>query len=83
MDYELELETAVKEVKRQKAKKVCIQLPDGLKPRAKEIANKLKEETAAEIFIYLGTCFGACDIPTNLKDVGIDLLIQFGHSEFG
>lgn len=77
--YELELEKAVKEIRKQKARKVCIQLPDGLKPRATEIASYLEEETKAEIIIWAGSCFGSCDIP----NVEADLLIQWGHSKWG
>ncbi len=77
--YNLELEKAIKEIKKQKANSVCIQLPDGLKPKAKEIADKIKEKTSAKVTIWAGSCFGACDTP-NLKD--IDLLIQWGHSEW-
>jgi len=77
--YNLELEKAIKEIKKQKAKTVCIQLPDGLKPKAKEIADKIQAQTNAKVVIWAGSCFGACDTP-NLKD--IDLLIQWGHSEW-
>lgn len=77
--YKLELEKAVKEIKSNKAKKVCLQLPDGLKPKAKEITDYLREKTNAEIFIWAGTCFGACDIPP-IKN--FDLLIQWGHSKW-
>lgn len=76
--YNLELERAIKEIKKNKAKSVCIQLPDGLKPKAKEIADRIEKETNAKVLIWLNSCFGACDIP-NLKN--IDLLIQWGHSE--
>ena len=79
MEYDLELEKAVKEIKKLKAKKVLIQLPDGLKPEATKIVNYLKEKTKADIFIWLGSCYGACDIP-NTKD--FDLLIQWGHSKW-
>ena len=79
MAYNLELNTAIKEIKKQKAKTVLIQLPDGLKPRAKEIADELEKQTKAKIVIWLGTCYGAFDYP-NLKN--IDLLIQWGHNEF-
>jgi 2-(3-amino-3-carboxypropyl)histidine synthase len=78
MDYDMELSKAVKEIKKTKAKKVLIQLPEGLKPQALEIADKL-EETGANIHIWSGTCFGGCDVP-NVK--GYDLLIQWGHSVF-
>ena len=78
MNYNLELGKAVSEIKSSKAKTVCIQLPDGLKPRAKDIADYLEKNTNAEILIYAGSCFGACDVPK----LDVDLLIQWGHSEF-
>jgi len=79
MEVDLELEKVVKEIKSNKAKSVLIQLPDGLKPRAKEIQEKIQQETDATVFIWAGSCFGACDIPSVN---GIDMLIQFGHSEW-
>ncbi len=79
MEYDLELERAIAEIAKINAKTVCIQLPDGLKPMATEIAKKLEEETNAKILIWADTCFGACDIP-DLKNV--DLLIQWGHSKW-
>lgn len=78
-NYNLELEKAVSEIKKQKAKTVLIQLPDGLKRESKKIKQHLEKNTNAEILIWLGSCFGACDIP-EVKD--IDLLLQWGHSEF-
>ena len=75
--YSLELSKAIKEIKDSKAKTVLIQLPDGLKPKAKEITDKIKSETNAEVLIWAGSCFGSCDIPK----VDVDLLIQWGHSK--
>ncbi len=80
MNYNLELEKVAKEIKKNKAKTVCVQLPDGLKPEATNIVNKLKEKTGAEIIIWAGDCYGACDTPLGLKEMKVDLLIQFGHS---
>ncbi len=77
--YNLELEKAIRTIRQQKAKSVCIQLPEGLKPRAKEIADSIEEQTKAKVLIWMGSCFGACDTPP-LED--IDLLIQWGHSRF-
>jgi len=87
--YELQLEEAVEKIKNlkicsskqnknHKKPRVLLQFPDGLKNYSIEIANYLKEKTCgkAEILIWLGSCFGACDIPG--KDA--DLLIQFGHA---
>ena len=80
--YNLELEKAVQLIKDNQAKLVCIQLPDGLKPRANEVVEKLSKETNARILIWLGSCFGACDLPLGLKNLGIDLLLTWGHNKF-
>ncbi|MEK6864022.1 MAG: diphthamide synthesis protein [Nanoarchaeota archaeon] len=77
MEYDLELERVAKEIRKKNAKTVCIQLPDGLKPKATEIADYLQKNTKAKILIWAGSCFGACDIP----NVDADLLIQWGHSK--
>jgi diphthamide biosynthesis enzyme Dph1/Dph2-like protein len=82
MDYDLELENAAKLITKKKAKLVCIQLPDGLRPKAKDIQDYLEDKTKAEIIIWAGSCFGACDIPSGLDKLKVDLLIQWGHSEW-
>ena len=78
MEYDLELNKVTKEIKKNKAKTVCIQLPDGLKPKAKEIQDHLESNTKANVLIWLGSCYGACDTP-NIK---ADMLIQWGHSKW-
>ena len=82
MNYDLELEKAVKDIKKADAKLVCIQLPDGLKPYADEIQKQIESKTRAKAVIWLGSCFGACDIPENLEKLGVDMLIQWGHEEW-
>jgi 2-(3-amino-3-carboxypropyl)histidine synthase len=79
IEYNLELDRVAKKIKSQKAKTVLIQLPDGLKPKAIEIADELFEKTNAEILIWKGTCFGACDLP-DVEKKDCDLIVQFGHS---
>ncbi|MGV8150634.1 MAG: hypothetical protein ACP5NV_02800 [Candidatus Woesearchaeota archaeon] len=83
-DYDLELEKTVHEIKKRNAKKVLIQLGEGLKPRAIEIQDYILHvmgRDAPEISFWLNSCYGKCDIPVflNNKDNDIDLLIQFGH----
>ena len=80
--YKLELEKAIEKIKESNAKMVCVQLPDGLKPLAKEIKDKLQQETTAEILIWGGSCYGACDLPMELEKIGVELLIFFGHSDW-
>jgi 2-(3-amino-3-carboxypropyl)histidine synthase len=79
--YDLELKRLVTLIRKNKAKLVVIQLPDGLKPRAKEIQEAIKETTDAKILFWGDSCFGACDIP-DLRSIKPDLFVQFGHSKF-
>jgi len=81
-NYDLELERAVREIKDNNAKLVCLQLPDGLKPKAAEIQSYLEEKTNANIVIWLGSCWGGCDVPLSVNKLGVDLLIQWGHSVY-
>jgi len=81
-NYDLELEKAVEEIKKKNAKLVCIQLPDGLKPKAKEIQEYIEENTDASVVIWLGSCWGGCDVPLSVEKLGVDLLIQWGHSHY-
>jgi diphthamide biosynthesis enzyme Dph1/Dph2-like protein len=79
--YTLELDRVVKEIKKGTVNRVLIQLPDGLKPKANEIVERIEKETDAEVYIWLSSCFGGCDIP--LGDLlNVDLVVQFGHSVF-
>jgi 2-(3-amino-3-carboxypropyl)histidine synthase len=81
--YNLELEKAVNEIKKSKAKLVLLQFPDGLKPYATAVVDYLELKTKTEFLIWAGSCFGACDIPLEIERLKpkIDLTIQFGHNE--
>lgn len=81
-NYDLELNKAVEEIKKKNAKLVCIQLPDGLKPKAREIQEYIEKNTDADVVIWLGSCWGGCDVPLSVEKLGVDLLIQWGHSHY-
>ena len=80
MDYDLELKRVIKKINKENARLVCIQLPDGLKPKAKLIQKEIESKTNTKVIIWAGSCFGSCDVPLEVKRFGVDLLIQFGHS---
>ncbi|MBS3126931.1 diphthamide synthesis protein [Candidatus Woesearchaeota archaeon] len=80
--YNPELEKAIAKIQEIKAKTVCIQLPDGMKPYAQEIEQEITTKTGARVLIWLGSNFGACDIPLGLNRMGVDLLISWGHNKF-
>ena len=80
--YNLEIEKAIAKIKEESAKLVCIQLPDGLKPYAAEIQEQLEKSTDAKVVIWAGSCYVACDAAVEAQRLGVDLLIQWGHSEW-
>ena len=80
--YQVELEKAIAKIKETEAKTVCIQLPDGMKPEAQQIADEISSKTTARVLIWLGSNFGACDIPLGLQRLNVDLLISWGHNPF-
>ena len=79
LNYDLELEKVIENIKDSKAKFVLLQFPDGLKPYATAVVDYLEENTDAEFAIWMESCYGACDTPVGVKDV--DLVVQFGHSD--
>lgn len=83
MDLDLEVNKAVEKIKEEKPKLVCLQFPDGLKPQATKIAREIEEKTNAKVIIWLGSAWGACDLPVGIDKLKVDLLIQWGHSKFG
>lgn len=69
-------------IKKLKPTSILLQFPDGLKPYSTEIADIVKDictkhlKKPCLVRIWLGSCFGACDIPKSEAD----LLVQFGHA---
>jgi diphthamide biosynthesis enzyme Dph1/Dph2-like protein len=83
MEYDLEIPRIIDEIKESSAKTVCLQLPDGLKTKAKEIVDTLQKKfPSVEFIIWGGSNFGGCDIPSGLDRLNVDLLVSFGHSEW-
>ncbi len=78
--YDFELERIKTEIKERGARRVGLQLPEGLKTVAIDIAGEISKDTGAEVIISGNSCFGACDIDEKLAKV-VDLLFHFGHTD--
>jgi 2-(3-amino-3-carboxypropyl)histidine synthase len=78
-EYNLDFDKIINLIGNNKAKRVLLQFPDGLKQYAKAVVDYLEERTSAEFFIYLGPCFGACDTPLGMENK-VDLIFQIGHN---
>jgi len=75
--YKIELEEVIKSIKNANAKEIVLQLPEGMKPWAIAITDFIQEKLPeVQVHIWMGDCFGACDVP----QTNTDLLIQFGHA---
>jgi len=77
--YDIEINKIINNIKKEKSKRVLLQFPEGLKPYSQEIASFIESKTGCNCFIWLDSCYGACDIPLEVERLGIDLIIQFGH----
>jgi 2-(3-amino-3-carboxypropyl)histidine synthase len=86
-EYSLNLKEIVGKIIKAKSKKVLLQVPEGLKIYSIAIKKKLEDELKkskynAQIFIWMDSCFGACDLPLETEKLCIDLIVHIGHSEF-
>ncbi len=80
--YDLEIERIIRDIFKEKAKKVLLQFPEGMKPYATLISEEIEKKTKTRCFIWLDSCFGACDVPVEVENLGVDMIIQFGHSKW-
>lgn len=78
--YELELERVVGEIKRRGARRVLLQLPDGMRPFAFQMAEYIREATPTEVIISGDSCYGACDIASRQAiELNVDLYTGRNH----
>jgi 2-(3-amino-3-carboxypropyl)histidine synthase len=77
--YDIDLTSAISELKRLKARVVALQVPEGLKKRAYQFAEDLEKQSGAEVLVVAEPCFGACDIPSSLFEM-VDAIVNVGHS---
>jgi len=69
------------EIARRGAKRVLIQLPEGLKAEGPRLA-AVAEEAGALAIVSADPCYGACDLALlDAKSLEIDLIVHYGHSQ--
>ena len=79
--FDLEEERVKQEILKLGAKRVLIQLPEGLKPEAPHIA-KTVEKFGVLPIVSADPCYGACDLAiAEAESLGVDLIIHYGHSK--
>jgi 2-(3-amino-3-carboxypropyl)histidine synthase len=79
--FDFEEERVRQEIAKLGAKRVLIQLPEGLKSEGPRLA-KIVEKAGALPIISADPCYGACDLATaEAESLGADLIIHYGHAE--
>jgi len=81
--YDFNLERVVSEVIKANARRVLIQLPNGMKNYISYIINHLKEKLKGNVELFVSTShtYGACDIAEDeALRIGADLIVHFGHT---
>jgi len=80
--YDLEESRLIEEIKKRSPHRILIQFPEGLKPHAAKLAEKLEDASHADVFISGDPCYGACDLALlQMRQLQADLLIHVGHAE--
>ncbi|HVP40772.1 MAG TPA: diphthamide biosynthesis enzyme Dph2 [Candidatus Krumholzibacteriaceae bacterium] len=79
--FDFEEERLAKEIRKHKAKRVLIQLPEGLKPYALSIATTV-ESVGVQALVSADPCYGACDLAVyDAQALQADLIVHYGHTE--
>ncbi len=79
---QVDLTSSIKELKKINAKRILLQIPEGLKVQTESIIQTLEEENF-EVISEMSPCFGACDIKLNeAKTLKCDAILHIGHNEF-
>lgn len=78
--FDFEEERIKQEITKLGAKRVLLQMPEGLKSEAPRLA-KMVEKIGALPLVSADPCYGACDLGiAEAKCLGIDLIVHFGHA---
>ena len=79
--YDLEVQRVVDEINKRGAKRVLVQLPDGLRPIALTLTDALTQLTDSEIILSGDSCYGACDLALpQARVIDVDLIVHYAHS---
>jgi len=80
-NYNLEIPKTIWRIKRDKFKRVALQLPEGLTMFATTISDIIEAFTGAETVIMSDVTYGACCVDDfSARALGCDLMVHYGHS---
>jgi len=78
--FNLEEKRLKREISKRKAKRVLLQLPEGLKLEAERLA-EIIENAGATVIVSADPCYGACDLALEeARALKADLIVHYGHT---
>jgi len=78
--FELEEKRLKEEIQKRGAKRVLVQLPEGLRPDGPRLAT-IVEDAGAIAIVSGDPCYGACDLPIcETQSLAVDLIVHYGHT---
>ena len=79
--FDFEEDRIKKEIAKLGVKRVMLQMPQGLKQQASNIA-KIIEQAGALPIVSVDPCYGACDVAlSEAQALGAELIVHFGHTK--
>lgn len=80
-NYNFELPKTVWRLRQMQAKRVALQMPEGLTMFAVQLCDIIERFTGADTVIMGDVTYGACCVDDfTAKALGVDLLVHYGHS---
>lgn len=80
--FRLEEEKIIREVAKRSPKRVLLQVPEGLRPKAFQLSRLLEKKTSSQVIISADPCYGSCDLAlTDATILDADLIVHLGHSD--
>jgi len=81
LTFDLREKLLEEEISRRGAKRILIQLPEGLKAKGPHLA-AVAEKAGAIAIVSADPCYGACDLATlDAESLSADLIVHYGHSK--
>ena len=78
--FDFQIDRIIEIIKRDAARVVGLQFPEGFKRRGPRLASIIEESTGVQTVISGNPCFGACDVDAALLN-SVDIMFHFGHAE--
>ena len=81
--FDLDEDKLLAEITGRGARRILIQLPDGLKNEGTRLAGLVRAKTGADVFVSAVPAWGACDLSLDAAArLKAELLVHYGHNEF-